>query len=264
MWNFNTLNLNKRQTVFLSLLNDNEIEIFTFSSIENKIGHPIKNLSNILSNLEKLGQIVQFEKGKYCNPNFNNNFVIANYLSEDSAIAYWSALNHYGLTEQIPNTVFSQTTKLKRSKKVLNVDYKFIKVHPKKFVGITTEGWANLKFRITDVEKTIIDCFDLPQYSGGFAELIRALYSTKLNKKKLLEYAITVDNLSVLKRISYLSELFEMKGFSYFQTETRKRLKDKYTFLSPFDLKKGKFISRWKLCLNMDEETLFSIINKEY
>ena len=257
-------NLTDDQRSFLLLLEDSEIEIFTEDKIEKQVGRAFENISQILSNLNAKNFLTRLEKGKYIRSNFNNNFVIANYLSEGSAIAYWSALNYYGLTEQIPNTVFSQTTKLKRSKKVLNVDYKFIKIHPKKFVGLTTEGWANLKFRITDVEKTIIDCFDLPQYSGGYAELIRAFYSAKLNKRKLLEYALAVDNLSVLKRISYLSELFEMKGFSNFQKETRKRLRDKYTFFSPFDIKNGKFLSKWKLCLNIDEETLFSIINKEY
>jgi len=264
MKRFDYKNINNEQKNFLLDLDNYEIEIFSFADIENKIKRKITNLDDILSNLVKKNFLTRLEKGKYIRPNFNNNFVIANYLAEGSSIAYWSALNHYGLTEQIPNTVFSQTTKLKHSKKVMNVDYKFIKIHPNKFVGITTEGWANLKFRITDIEKTIIDCFDLPQYSGGYAELIRAFYSAKLNKRKLLEYAIAVDNLSVLKRIAYLSELFEMKGFSNFQKETRKRLKNKYTFFSPFDIKKGKFLSRWKLCLNIDEETLFSIINKEY
>jgi len=208
--------------------------------------------------------LVQLEKGKYCRPNFNNNFVIANYLCKNSAIAYWSALNHYGLTEQIPNTIFVQTDKLKRSKKVLNVDYKFVKIHPKKITGIKTEGRGSYEFKITDIEKTIIDCFDLPQYSGGFAELVRAFYHASLSKKKLLDYAIAVDNISIFKRISYLSELFEMKGFKTFQNETEKRLKSKYTYLSQFSEKTGRYLSKWKLCLNVDEKTLFSIIEKEY
>ena len=137
-------------------------------------------------------------------------------------------------------------------------------MHQKKFVGITTEGRGSYKFSITDIEKTIIDCFDLPQYSGGFAEFVRAFYNARLNKKKLLISAMAVDNVSIFKRISYLSELFEMKGFKLFQKETRKRLKDKYTYLSPFSEKSGKYLSRWKLCLNVDEKTLFSIIHKGY
>ena len=257
-------NINQEQKDFLTTIDDKEIEIFTFSDIEKRLGSLNKNLSNILANLVHHKLLVQLEKGKYCRPNFGNNFVIANYLAKDSAIAYWSALNHYGLTEQIPNTIFVQTDKLKHSKKVLNVDYKFIKVYPKKITGITTEGSGSYQFRITDIEKTIIDCFDLPQYSGGFAELVRAFYNARLNKQKMLDYAIAVDNVSIFKRISYLSELFEMKGFKTFQKEAEKRLKSKYTYLSQFSEKTGKYLSRWKLCLNVDEKTLFSIIQKEY
>ena len=264
MANFFNKNINQEQRDLLIFLDDQELEIFTFSDMEKRFGVLNKNLSNILANLVNHNLLIQFEKGKYCRPNFSNNFVIANHLCKNSAIAYWSALNHYGLTEQIPNTIFVQTDKLKRSKKVLNVGYKFIKVHPKKIIGITSEGRGSYKFRITDIEKTVIDCFDLPQYSGGFAELVRAFYNAKLNKKKMLDYATAVDNLSIFKRISYLSELFEMKGFKTFQKETKKRLKNKYTYLSQFSEKAGKYLSRWKLCLNVDEKTLFSIIEKEY
>mgnify|MGYP005844534177 CR=1 FL=1 len=256
--------ITKDQKDLLIFLEDEEIDIFTFSDIENRFGIPKKNFLNLLAPLVHHKLLVQIEKGKYCRPNFNNHFVISNYLCKDSAVAYWSALNHYGLTEQIPNTVFAQTARLKRPKNIFNVNYKFVKVHPRKITGITTQGRGSHEFKITDMEKTIVDCFDLPQYSGGFPELVRALYHADMNRKKLLEYAVVVDNLSVFKRISFLSELFEMKGFKTFHRETGKRLKNKYTLLSPAGGKTGRHLSRWKLCVNVDEKTLFSIIDQAY
>jgi predicted transcriptional regulator of viral defense system len=257
-------NITREQRDLLIFLENEEIDIFTFSEIQNRPGVFNKNLSNILINLAHHKLLVQFEKGKYCRPNFNNQFVIANYLRQGSAIAYWSALNYHGLTEQIPNTVFSRTDKLKPPKKVFNVNYKFVKVRTRKMIGITTRGRGSHGFKITDIEKTMIDCFDMPRYSGGFSELVRAFYHAGINKKKLLEYAIAVDNLSVFKRISYLSELFDMKGFKTFQKETQNRLKNKFTCLSPAGRKTGKYLSKWKLCLNIDEETLLSMVKKEY
>ncbi len=35
-----------------------------------------------------------------------HNFVIASHLVEPYYIGYWSALNHYGFSEQIPKTTF--------------------------------------------------------------------------------------------------------------------------------------------------------------
>ena len=41
---------------------------------------------------------------------------------------------------------------------------------------------------MTDVEKTIIDSFDLPQYSGGYAELILGFSQANLNSEKMIGY----------------------------------------------------------------------------
>jgi len=71
-------------------------------------------------------------------------------------------------------------------------------------------GYGNEQFKVTDVEKTLLDCFDLPQHSGGYEELLRAFYSARINSDKLLKYAVQMNNLSVIKRVGYLSELFEM------------------------------------------------------
>ena len=105
-------------------------------------------------------------------------------------MAYWSALNLQGLTEQFSNKVFIQTTKLKKDVEFAGVKYQFVKILPQKRIGITFNGYGNYKYPITDVEKTIVDCFDLPQYSGGFAELIRAFYNANLNADKLIEYSM--------------------------------------------------------------------------
>lgn len=74
-------------------------------------------------------------------------------MLKESAVAYWSALNLHGLTEQIPNIVYLQSIHSKRDKEVFGVRYKFVKVKPKKICGITTLGYGNGEFRITDTEK---------------------------------------------------------------------------------------------------------------
>ena len=45
------------------------------------------------------------DKGKYT----LNGFIIGSLLVTPYSVAYWSALNFYGLTEQFPNTVFLRT-----------------------------------------------------------------------------------------------------------------------------------------------------------
>jgi len=79
------------------------------------------------------------EKGLYVVRNFRDPYVIGTAMLKESAVAYWSALNLHGLTEQIPNIVYLQSIHSKRDKEVFGVRYKFVKVKPKKICGITTQ-----------------------------------------------------------------------------------------------------------------------------
>lgn len=125
-------------------------------------------------------------------------------------------------------------------------------------------GYGNERFRITDIEKTLLDCFDLPQYSGGYEELIRAFYQAKVSSRKLLDYGKQMGNLSILKRLAFLSELFEMKGFTNFQNEVQKIRNQRYTLLDPMGSNKGVFNAKWRICMNIEKDKLLEIINKMY
>ncbi|MDP8269195.1 MAG: hypothetical protein P9L97_10745 [Candidatus Tenebribacter davisii] len=241
---------------FLLDLDDQEIEIFTMDFISDLFKHKYSNLQSIIYNLTNSGALIRLENKKYCKKTFVNDFALGTFILKDSAIAYWSALNYWGITEQIPNTVFVQSLKLKKNKRIRGVYYRFVKISEKKFTGMIQIGRGDHKFRITDLEKTIIDCFDLPAYSGGYDELIRSFIKTKLNTTKLLNYSLKVDNLSIMKRISFLADSFKLRGFERYKKETKERLKDKYTLFSPLHERKGNFNSEWKLLINVDLKKL--------
>ena len=197
---YHTLNLSVEQQRFIRLLDDFEIEIFRLKEIESLVNEKFSNINSILENLETKGFLSRLERGKYCRSNFRNDNVIGCFLVNDGAVAYWSALNIHGLTSRFPNLIFIQTTHNKQNKTVLSTSYKFIQIPSGKIIGITTQGYGNNAFRITDIEKTIVDCFDLPAYSGGFEELIRSFISANLSADKLITYSKAVHNKAALKR----------------------------------------------------------------
>jgi len=252
------------QQQFIRLLNDYEIDIFSINEIEKTVGEEIENLNEILENLIEKEFLSRIERGKYCRVNFRDEKVIGCFLVPDGTIAYWSALNFHGLTEQFPNTVFIQTTKQKKDKSVFGVAYQFVKVNPRKKIGIQTEGYGNHKYRITDVEKTIVDCFDLPQYSGGYPELIRALDQAELDQDKLIECCKAINNISAIKRMAYLVELLEKKKFSRFLKYVEKVVNPRYVLIDPFGEETGAFNNKWKLRLNITEDEILAICNKQY
>jgi predicted transcriptional regulator of viral defense system len=257
-------NLTKSQMYFLKLLDDNEIQIFKFTEVEELIGQKFENLNEVLENLVHKEMLTRIERGKFCRPNFREEYVIGTFVVENSAVAYWSALNLHGLTEQLSNTVFIQTTHKKNDKAILGTSYRFVKIAPYKKTGIIYNGYGNLRYPITDVEKTIVDCFDLPQHSGGYAELIRAVGQAQLQSTKLIEYCKALNNIAVTKRIGYLVELLQIQGMNSFIDFAKKQVKNRYNLFDPQGLDEGEFVAEWRLRLNISKEELLDISNKQY
>jgi len=214
----------------------------------------------ILSRLEKKGWIERIEKGKYMIIPLGaekgkytlNEFVIASLLVNPYTIGYWSALHFYGLTEQIPQTVFIQTTSRKKRQRlnIFGVQYKIIKVKKYKFFGIRKEWIEDVQINITDKEKTIVDCLDRPQHCGGIIEVAKALKIKELNKNQIAYYAKQIRNTGVIRRLGYLCDLLKV-DIKLPDVKVRN-----YLLLDPSMPKKGRKNSKWKLIINLDEKVL--------
>lgn len=255
---------NTNSLMLYKALENNEMDIFDTTGIAQNFELKSRDLQNYIDTLHRNGFIRRIEKGKYVKHTFSNEYVIGCNLSSDAVVAYWSALNIHGLTEQFPNKVYIQTTKKKQNTEVFGVNYQFVKVRPYKMVGIVNTGVGSNQFRISDVEKTIVDCFDLVEYSGGFMELIRAFYRTKLNSRKLIEYCKAVNNKAILKRIGYLAELLNKKGFMQFIAYAKRNAGKNYDLFDIYGLNEGKYNSEWRLRLNMENADILDIVSSIY
>ena len=218
----------------------------------------------MVENLVHKKILFRIERGKYCRANFNDEKVVGCFISDNGAIGYWSALNTHGLTEQFSNNVFIQTSSRKRSKAIFGTTYKFISVAPSKITGILTLGQGNRKYRITDIDKTIVDCFDMPEHSGGYAELIRAFNNAKLNSEKMIAYCTAINNISTTKRMGFLAELLEKKGLKAFIKYAKQQVNKKYNVFDPAGTDKGEFVNEWRLRLNISRDEIMDICNKQY
>lgn len=257
-------NLTSAQLEFMKLLDEYEIDIFLLEEIETKLKQRFDNINEILENLVQKELLSRIERGKFCKANFRDENVIGTFAVKMGVVAYWSALNLHGLTEQFTNTVYIQTTHKKTDKSIFGVNYRFVKISESKRCGIIKQGYGNHVFYITDVEKTLVDCFDLPQYSGGYAELIRAFAATPISGEKMITYCRAVNNIAATKRMGFLAELFEKKGLKLFIRFAKNQIKDAYNPLDPQGADYGSFNSEWKLRLNISKEQLLDIANKQY
>ncbi len=233
---------------------------FTFDMLYEKTHIKKEVLWVILNRLQKKKYIERIEKGKYLIIPLGaekgkytlHEFVIGSLLVTPYAIAYWSALNFYGLTEQIPTTVFIQTTarKKQQEKEIFGVKYKIIRIKETKFFGTREEWIEETKVTITDKEKTVIDCLDKPQHCGGIIEVAKALKNGKLNRKKLSEYALRMGNSGVVRRLGYLCDTFNLR-VKLPKVEVRN-----YLYLDPTMPHDGTKNAKWRLIVNINEELI--------
>lgn len=218
-----------------------------------------------LDRLQRKGWVRRIKSGKFApiplssgetrTPQLHE-FLIAMELVSSAAIAYWSALNHHGMTEQIPRTVFIQTDHPVRRppKQALGISFKIVSVRAKKFFGIAKD-WVNEQpFSITDREKTIIDGLDLPEYVGGVGEIAKALSQVwdELNEAKLREYAAKIGNSAVAKRLGFLMETLGFGSPEAIRKATR--LASGFSPLDPTLPKRGRHNRRWGLLINAEVE----------
>lgn len=233
-----------------------EGQVFTLEQLHRQTEIPKNVLSVMLSRWEDRGLVERIERGKYLIIPLESEkgkytlheFVIASHLVQPSAIAYWSALHYHGLTEQIPITVFVQTTARKKNRQleVFGVDYRIVRVKPEKFFGFKKEWIEETSVTVTDREKTVIDCLDRPEYAGGIVEAAKALENASLDRENLSRYALMIGNNAVVRRLGYLSEQAGVPLDLPLPTSRN------YLLLDPTMPRQGENDPRWRLVINTE------------
>lgn len=137
---------------------------------------------------------------------------------KDYYVGFWTALNHYGLTEQIPITVQVVTTSRQRAFEALQTRFEFIQV--RRLGEWQEEEIDGNKIKFATIEQLVLDCLALPQKSGGVKEACKALW----NARKKLDWAkfealASKSNEAVKRRSGYIAELlgvgkFKLQKFS--------------------------------------------------
>ena len=135
-----------------------------------------------------------------------HNFHIASLLVRPYYIGYWSALNHHGLTDQIPRTTFIATRKARHPLKILENEYHFVRLSPRKFFGWSETQIDHRSILISNPEKTVADCLDHPEHCGGIEQIARAIYfyHRDINLSKTVGYSEKMGNRTILKRLGYI------------------------------------------------------------
>jgi len=255
------LGLGKKSSQMLSELAEKNKNIFTVDDAVAILKEKKSTVSKILHDLTRNKWLFRISKGKYLiqpleagvKPTFTEHeFIITANLIDKYYISYWSALNYYGLTEQVSKKIFVATTKRKKEKKIFGISIRFVTLKNNKFFGFKKVLINNFPVNIAEKEKVIIDCLDMPRNCGGIAEIAKAIDSVKdnLDFKKLIRYASHMGNFAIINRLGYILELLG--------TEIKIKPSKHYVLLDPLVKKKGTYNLKWRIIENVPKKELLS------
>jgi predicted transcriptional regulator of viral defense system len=221
-----------------------------------------------LHHLVRTGWLVRLSKGLYtlssATPGVSpaHEFEVAMALVNPAAISHFSAMHHYELTDQIPNHVFVTTTKGRRIPRgikdregatgicVGGTTYQFIRVKPERLFGTEKVWIEESRVTFTDLSRTLIDGLAMPQYCGGFAEVLHGFRAAanRINLNQVIDYAIRLGH-ATAKRLGWM---LEHMGIEPSELEILRQINvTGYTKLDPTGPRQGPRNRHWMIQENL-------------
>jgi predicted transcriptional regulator of viral defense system len=210
--------LSTRESRLLARLAGAGHQIISVDDIETTLEVPPNTAREIASRLTEKGWLDRLFPGTYLIIPLTageeavyttHEYLIAAHVAEPMYIGYYSALSHHGLTEQVPRTVYVVTPTRAQSREIHGVPYRVTTVTERKFFGFEPTSVEGTTVQVSDLEKTLVDCADHPEFCGGLRELATAMRTADergCDWVTVGEYLERLDNGAATKRIVYLAD----------------------------------------------------------
>lgn len=257
--------LSNREQQLLSRLSSQNKSIITIKDIQNTINVSYDTARKFAKNLADKKWLDRLERGTYLIVPLSageegiyteHEFIIGTSLVEEGYISYWSALDHFGWTEQTPMTVFIATPKQKQDREIHGVQYKFVTITDEKYFGFEQYPIESHRVPIAVPEKVLVDCADHPEYCGGIRELAKALYNARseLDYDQLVEFLERQGNGAAIKRLVFLADTLRI------DLPDRRWLESQFTTgyskLDPTIDRDGHHDSQYNLKVNISKDEI--------
>ena len=222
-------------------------------------------LADALYRLRRKGWLIAVERGTYLVvPRAGTHgwdehpfLVVAALPVGEYYVSFWTALAHYGLTEQLPSTVFVALAGQRKKAFVFHRQtYRFVTLPAHRFFGWREIPIGDQTCRIAEVEKALVDALYQEQYGGGIIEVAKCLHHARavVAPARLIAYAVRMDSAALCRRLGYLMTILgwrEAPDLLPYLGRTPE------TYLSTLLPRTSAFFDeRWKLWVNVPTEVL--------
>jgi predicted transcriptional regulator of viral defense system len=158
-----------------------------------------KQAKNIVTLLAKNGWLIRIKRGLYAISDLSNRgfltlspYVVANLLVPDSYVSFESALQQYGMFDQLTDKTISVALKMYKAVRLNFTEYSFVKTKPEFYFGWQEISVDNKSARVATPEKALIDMVNFH----------RSQYAIDLVIEKLQEHK---NDLDMVRLNAYLS-----------------------------------------------------------
>jgi predicted transcriptional regulator of viral defense system len=183
-------------------------------------------------------------------------YLIAGKATEDSVLAYHTALELYG----VAYTSFQQFTFLTKNK-IKPFDYQNQYFHPASLptiikanklqdISIENIDRQGLQIRITSLARTYVDALARVELSGGWEEVLRSLNNiSALNIEEVIEYCLKLENPTVAAKTGMMLE--QRQGVFAVDENYLKELLAKRpkwpTYITTSRREPNRYVKKWNL-----------------
>ena len=188
-----------------------KMRIFRLSDFVDKTGMTISSASTTLNRWKKAGFVYQIRRDLYCmkNPVGNipatHKFEVACKISDSSFLSYHSALEYHGIGHQVFNVVMVSSKSAFRSFTFDDCDYQSF-ITRIDMNGVICSR-TNSNIRVTDLERTFVDCIDRIGRAGGAEELFHCFEGIyELDMKKIKIYLELYNKAHLYQKVGYVLE----------------------------------------------------------
>ena len=234
--------------------------IITPKLVSETLTLPLQESGRILSRWNNQGWVKRIKHGVYIpiavddmtgESSIEDSWILANRLFSPGYIAGFSAVKHWGFSEQLfETTTFFTAKKIKNRYPLIgNTRFQLKTISDYKIFGTQTVWRDNTKILVSDPSKTIIDLFDDPSIVGGM-RIVKDIFqeykeSNFFDLKKLISYAEKINNKTTLKRLGFLMEnmgIYELIA----EYNLPSKISKGYSLLDP-TIKNTSIVRKWNL-----------------
>lgn len=210
----------------------------------------VRSAQTLLMRYQKQGYVSKVRRGLYCVNNIAthlpeaNKFQVASAVTPTSYIAYHAAMEYHGLAHQVYYDVAVGGEQTFNAFEFDGNHFAFhrIPVH----IGVDNPI-TDSHVRVTNVERTMVDCIDRIDLCGGWEELTNCLMSVQyLREEMLITILKAYDKIALYKKVGFLLEKLHMPVSSSLIDTCKQYAKESVTYLTS-DGDSDTFNAVWRL-----------------